>query len=61
MYGISFDQQSQVSEMPIVDVIYVDKSLSEYFEGTHDIKKISSQEELEGILEASALFGGGFL
>jgi len=59
MYSIDFDQP-QVSEMPIVDIIYVDKSVSEYFEGTHDIKKISSQEELEGILEASALFGGGF-
>ncbi|MCH7560265.1 MAG: copper amine oxidase, partial [Thaumarchaeota archaeon] len=60
MYGISFDQQSQISEMPIVDIIYVDKSVSEYFEGTNDIKKISSQEELEDILEASILFGGGF-
>ena len=60
MYGISFDQQSQISEMPIVDIIYVDKSVSEYFEGTNDIKKISSQEELEEILEASTLFGGGF-
>jgi len=60
MYGISFDQQPQVSEMPIVDIIYVDKSVSEYFEGTDDIKKISSQEELENILEASALFGGNF-
>jgi len=39
MYGINFDQQPQVSEMPIVDIIYVDKSVSEYFEGTDDIKK----------------------
>jgi len=35
-------------------------SISKYFEGTHDIKKISSQEELKDILDASALFGGNF-
>jgi len=60
MYSISFDQQPQVSQIPTPEIIYVDKSVSEYFEGTHDIKKISSQEELEDILEASALFGGNF-
>ena len=60
MYAIGFDQQPQVSEIPSPEIIYVDKSASEIFEGTHDIKKISSQEELKEILEASALFGGGF-
>jgi len=60
MYSIGFEQQPQVSQIPVPEIIYVDKSVSEYFEGTHDIKKISSQEELENILEASALFGGGF-
>jgi len=60
MYGISFDQQPQVSEIPPPEIIYVDKSVSEYFEGTHDIKKISSQEELKNILEASALLEGYF-
>jgi len=60
MYGIAFDQQSQVSQTPTPEIIYVDKSISEFFEGTNDIKKISSQEELKDILEASSLFGGSF-
>ena len=60
MYAIDFDQQPQISQTPTPEIIYVDKSISEYFEGTHDIKKISSQEELEDILEASALFSGSF-
>ena len=60
MYAIGFDQQPQVSEIPSPEIIYVDKSASEIFEGTHDIKKISSQEELKEILEASELLGGGF-
>jgi len=60
MYGISFDQQPQVSQTPTPEIIYIDKSISEYFEGTDDIKKISSQEDLENILEASSLFGGNF-
>jgi len=60
MYSIGFDQQPQISQIPTPEIVYVDKSVSEYFEGTHDIKKISSQEELKNILEASALFGGSF-
>ncbi len=60
MYAIGFDQQPQVSQIPTPEIIYVDKSVSEYFEGTNDIKKISSQEELEDILKASTLFGGNF-
>jgi len=60
MYGIGFDQQPQVSQTPTPEIIYIDKSVSEYFEGTDDIKKISSQEDLENILEASSLFGGDF-
>ena len=60
MYSIGFEQQPQVSQIPEPEVVYVDKPISEYFEGTHDIKKISSQGELEDILEASSLFGGQF-
>jgi len=60
MYSIDFDQPPQVSQKPTPEIIYTDKSVSEYFEGTNDIKKISSQEELKNILEASTLFGGGF-
>jgi len=59
-YSISFEQQPQVSQVVTPEVIYVEKETSKYFEGTHDIKKISSQEELKSILEASALFEGQF-
>jgi len=60
MYSVGFDQQPQVSQTPTPEIIYIDKSVSEYFEGTDDIKKISSQEDLEKILEASTSFGGQF-
>ena len=60
MYAIDFEQQPQISQTPSPEIVYVDKSISEYFEGTHDVKKISSQEELKDILDASALFGGDF-
>jgi uncharacterized secreted protein with C-terminal beta-propeller domain len=59
-YSISFEQQPQVSQVITPEIIYVEKETSKYFEGTHDIKKISSQEELKGILDASALFEGQF-
>jgi uncharacterized secreted protein with C-terminal beta-propeller domain len=59
MYAIAFDQQPEILQTP-PEIIYVDKSISEFFEGTNDIKKISSQEELKNILEASSLFGGNF-
>ena len=64
--GIMFailDQNAEiqvVTETPEPEIIYVDKSVSEFFKGTNDIKQISSQEELVSILEASSLFGGGF-
>ena len=59
MYSIEFEQP-QVSQVSEPEIIYVDKSVSEYFEGSNDIKEISSQEDLKKILEASALFGGQF-
>ena len=39
MYSIDFDQLPQVSQKPTPEIIYVDKSVSEYFEGTDNIKK----------------------
>ncbi|KER06925.1 Deoxycytidine triphosphate deaminase protein [Marine Group I thaumarchaeote SCGC AAA799-E16] len=45
---------------PEPEIIYVDKSISKFFEGTNDIKKIPSQEELVSILEATSSFSGGF-
>ena len=61
MYSIEFEQQPQVSQAPSTsEIIYVEKSNSEYFTGTNDIKKISSHEELKNVLETSAVFGGSF-
>ena len=60
MYSINFDQKPQITQIPEPEIIYVDKSTSEYFEGTNNIKKISSQNELKNILDASTLFEGNF-
>ena len=60
MYAVGFEQEPQIVQVPQPEIVYVDKSVSEFFEGTNDIKQISSQEDLVSILEASSLFGGGF-
>jgi len=60
MFSLGFDQQPQITQTPTPEIIYVDKSTSEYFEGTNDVKKIASQEELKNILETSAVLGGDF-
>lgn len=60
MYSIGFEQQPQISEMPVAEIIYVDKTASEFFEGTNNIKKISSHEDLKNILEASSPFERNF-
>ncbi len=60
MYAIDVEQPIQTTQIPEPEIIYVEKPSSDYFEGTNDIKKISSQEELKTILDASALFGGHF-
>lgn len=60
MYSINFEQQPQISEMPVAEIIYVDKTTSEFFEGTNNIKKISSHEDLKNILEASSPFERNF-
>ena len=63
--GIMFAVLEQNVEIQVVtetsepEIIYVNKAVSEYFEGTNEIKKISSQQELREILEASS-FSGGF-
>ena len=60
MYSVDFEQQPQIVQIPEPEIIYVDKSVSEYFKGTNEIKKISSQQELQNILEASSSFDQGF-
>ena len=59
MYTILDEPQPQIVQSP-PEIIYVDKTVSEFFEGTNEIKKISSQEELKSILEASSSISGNF-
>jgi len=54
MYVMDTDEQPQIVQTPDPEIIYVNKVVSEYFEGSNEIKKISSQEELQNILEASS-------
>lgn len=60
MITLDFGQQSQTTQVIPPEIVYVDKSVSKYFEGTNNIKKISSQDELKNILETSSMFGGNF-
>jgi len=60
MYTMDTYQQPQIVQIPESETIYVNKGVSEYFEGTNEIKKISSQQELQNILEASSSFNGSF-
>ena len=56
MYAILPDQVQQVMDIPEPQIIYVDKSVSDLFTGTDEIKQISSQNELKEILTSSSLF-----
>ena len=66
MYSTDFkqDQQelqvSQPVKIPEPEIVYIEKPISEYFEGTNDIKKIESQGELKNILDESVSFNGNF-
>ena len=64
MYSMLGEQEPQIVQVP-PEIIYVNKSVSEIFEGTNEIKKISTNEELKSILEASSVsanfYGGNTL
>ena len=60
MLSFETDNQPQITQNPTTEIIYVDKSSSEFFEGTNNVKKIASQEELKNILETSSMLGGNF-
>ncbi|MEX0861132.1 beta-propeller domain-containing protein [Nitrosopumilus sp.] len=60
MITLDFEQPSQTTQVTPPETVYIDKSISKYFEGTNNIKKISSQEELKNILETSSMFDGNF-
>lgn len=61
IFGLGLSTQPEVTTTPTPpQVIYVNKTVSEIFEGTQEIKKISSESELREILTASSIFDGGF-
>ena len=61
MFAVGFDQQPEITTNPTPpQIVYVDKTVSEFFKGTQEIRKISSESELKDILAASSIFDGGF-
>ena len=59
MYSINIESPTTVtSQEP--EIIYIEKQSGNFFEGTNELKKISSQEDLQNILDESNSFGGGF-
>ncbi len=60
MYSVDFKQEQQVSQVSEPEIVYVEKSTTQYFEGTNNVKKIESHEELKNILDESALFTGNY-
>ena len=60
MYSINTESSSTGVTSQEPEIIYVERTNSDFFEGTNELKKISSQEDLQEILNASNLFSGGF-
>jgi len=61
MFAIGVGQQPEiVRETSPPEIVYVDRTVSDLFEGTQEIRKISSESELKDILAASNVFDGGF-
>ncbi|MBA4455011.1 MAG: beta-propeller domain-containing protein [Nitrosopumilaceae archaeon] len=61
MFAINTNQQPEVIvEQSPPEIVYVNKTVSEFFKGTQEVRKISSESELREILVASNSFDGGF-
>lgn len=60
MFSLGIDNQTQIAQTPQTEIIYVEKTVSGFFDGTNNAKKISSQEDLKEILETSSLLGSNF-
>ncbi len=61
MFAIGFDKQPEVTTEPsLPEIIYVDRTVSDLFKGTQEIRKISSESELKDILDASSIFEGNY-
>jgi len=57
MFAIGVNQQPEVTRDPAPpEIVYVDRTISDLFEGTQEIRKISSESELKDILSASNIF-----
>ena len=59
MYSVNTESTANLTAHD-PEIIYIEKPSTDFFEGTNELKKISSQEELQSILDASNLFSGGF-
>jgi len=61
MFAIGFNPEPQVTTIPSTpQIVYVNKTVSELFEGNQELKKISSESELKEILAASSSFDGRY-
>lgn len=61
MFAIGYNPQPQVTSIPSSpQIVYVNKTVSEFFEGNQEIKKVSSESELKEILAASSTFDGQY-
>ena len=60
MYSVGGEQEPQPVRTSPPEIIYVEKQTSGFFDGTHEIRGISSQEELMDILDASSSFRDNF-
>jgi len=61
MFAIGYNQEPKVTTISSPpQIIYVNNTGSQFFEGNQEIKKISSESELKEILAASSTFDGNF-
>ena len=63
MYSIEFQGQETIEQTQIPntpEIVYVDRSTSDFFKGTQEIKKISSQDDLIKVIDASRSVGSVF-
>ena len=59
MYSANTESPTtSISQEP--EIIYIEKQSEDLFENTNQLKKISSQEDLQNILDESNSFNGGF-
>ena len=59
-YSIDLKPEQQASQTSDPEIIYVEKPDAMYFEGTNNIKKIESHEDLKNILSESGSLNGNF-